>query len=57
MGHEAARRLSQEFELPMVMDMRDPWSLVDRMPESIASPLAHWLARRYERWAVCNARW
>jgi glycosyltransferase involved in cell wall biosynthesis len=34
------------------MDLRDPWSLVQRLPEAIASPLSLALAARHERRAV-----
>jgi hypothetical protein len=37
------------------MDMRDPWSLGERVHESVASPLWFRLARRYERAAVAKA--
>jgi glycosyltransferase involved in cell wall biosynthesis len=39
--HEAGRRLARASALPFAMDLRDPWSLVERLPDSIASPL--WL--------------
>jgi glycosyltransferase involved in cell wall biosynthesis len=55
MVHLAAHRLSRELELPMLMDMRDPWSLNERTPEPSASPLWYWLARHYERRAVRQA--
>lgn len=55
MAHEAARRISRDLQLPMVMDMRDPWSLCERIPEAIASPLFFRLAHRHERRAVREA--
>ena len=54
-AHEAGRRISEATRLPHVVDMRDPWSLVQRLREAIASPVWVRLARRYERNAVANA--
>ncbi|MEP6998836.1 MAG: hypothetical protein ABI969_00050 [bacterium] len=48
LAHEASRLISRASGLPFVMDMRDPWSLQERLPESIASPLWFRLARRHE---------
>jgi glycosyltransferase involved in cell wall biosynthesis len=39
--HEAGRRLACTAALPLAIDLRDPWSLVERLPDSLASPL--WL--------------
>lgn len=55
MAHEAGRRLSRATGLPFVVDLRDPWRLVQRLPESIASPLWYVLAAYYERRAVRQA--
>ncbi len=55
MVHEAARRLARDTGLPLVVDMRDPWSLVNRLPEDLASPVVYWLAGRYEPQAVREA--
>lgn len=55
MTHDAGRAVSQLTGLPFVMDMRDPWSLSERVHESVASPLWFRLARRYERVAVGRA--
>lgn len=55
MVHIAGLSVSQRTGLPLVVDMRDPWSLVQRLPESIASPIWLRLARRYERRAVAGA--
>jgi hypothetical protein len=41
--------------VPFVMDMRDPWGLLQRLPEAIASPLWLALARRDERRCVTGA--
>jgi glycosyltransferase involved in cell wall biosynthesis len=37
------------------MDLRDPWSLVQRLPECIASPVTTWFAARDERLAIRDA--
>src|SRR5262245_46793259 len=55
MVHEAARRLARAKGLPLVIDLRDPWSLLQRIPESVASPLWYSLAAHYERRAVAAA--
>jgi hypothetical protein len=53
--HEAARRLSIATGVPYVMDLRDPWSLAERLPEELASPLWWRLAARHEARAVAQA--
>ena len=55
MVHEAGRRLSAASGLPHVMDLRDPWSLLERVAESVASPVWFQRARAYERRAVRRA--
>jgi protein-tyrosine-phosphatase len=55
MVHEAARRLAREKGLPLVMDLRDPWSLVERLSEEIASPIWLAMAAHYERRVVADA--
>jgi glycosyltransferase involved in cell wall biosynthesis len=57
MVHEAGRRLASKAGLPHVMDMRDPWSEVERLPEASASRTWLRLASRYERRCVGSARW
>lgn len=61
--HLAGGPLARRTGLPHVMDMRDPWSLVERMPEVVASPILYERARRMEQRAVdgaamvvCNTR-
>jgi glycosyltransferase involved in cell wall biosynthesis len=56
MAHEAGRRLSVTTGLPLVVDMRDPWSQVQRIPEATASPVGLALAERYERRTLAQAR-
>ncbi|MGH7718500.1 MAG: hypothetical protein ACREON_06625, partial [Gemmatimonadaceae bacterium] len=53
--HEAGRLISERTRLPFVMDMRDPWSLVQRVPEWLASPVFLRLGRHYESLAVARA--
>lgn len=55
MVHEAGRRVAAARDLPFVMDMRDPWSLVQRLPEVLASPLWLRAARRFEEKAIREA--
>jgi hypothetical protein len=55
MSHEAGRLASIATGLPFVMDMRDPWSLQRRLPESMASPLWYRLAERHERTCIEQA--
>lgn len=55
MIHEAGRALAQAFHLPHVVDMRDPWSLVQRLPDNCASPLWLKLADHYESRAISQA--
>jgi len=54
--HEGARRLAREFGLPLVIDLRDPWALVERIPAHIASPTWYRLSARAERQVVEDAR-
>ncbi len=55
MAHEAGRLVARRTGLPLVIDLRDPWRLVQRLPEAIASPVWYALAARYERQAVAAA--
>lgn len=49
MAHEAGRLARLKTGLPLVVDLRDPWWLLERLPEPVASPVWYFLARRYER--------
>lgn len=49
MAHVAALDVSRRQDLPLIMDLRDPWSLGERIPEAHASPLFFRLARHHER--------
>ncbi len=53
--HDAARSLARETRLPFIFDMRDPWSLVQRLPEAIASPVVYRLAEQLEKRAIREA--
>lgn len=55
MVHEAGRRIARATGLPLILDLRDPWRLVQRLPESIASPLWYLLAAYYERRVIASA--
>jgi glycosyltransferase involved in cell wall biosynthesis len=55
MVHEAGRRASRHFGLPLVMDLRDPWSLPRRLSSDYASPVWFALARRHEARCVAAA--
>src|SRR5207237_611583 len=55
MAHEAGRLAARASGLPLVMDMRDPWSFVERVPEHLASPVWLAFAKRFERRAVADA--
>jgi hypothetical protein len=56
MAHDAARLIANAAGVPLVIDLRDPWSAFERTPGDTASPLASplWFAaaRYYERRAV-----
>lgn len=55
MAHEAARQVAAVARLPLVVDMRDPWSLLPMLHETIASYWWYRQARRYERRVLANA--
>ncbi|MEO7458363.1 MAG: hypothetical protein ABIY52_19040 [Gemmatimonadaceae bacterium] len=55
MAHEAARLVSRACGLPYIMDMRDPWSLVQWLHEATASPTWLRLARRFEQRTLSGA--
>lgn len=55
MTYEGGRRVSARAGLPLVIDLRDPWSIRRRIHEEYASPVYFHLADRYERRAVEQA--
>ncbi|MCA0375108.1 MAG: glycosyltransferase [Gemmatimonadetes bacterium] len=46
---EAARRAAAHGGAPLVVDFRDPWSLIDVVPQEVASWTYYRLAQRYEQ--------
>ena len=55
MAHEAARRVAAGARLPLIVDMRDPWSLLQMLHETHASLWWYTEARRYERHVLADA--
>ena len=55
MSHVAGRTISRTAGIPLMMDMRDPWSMADPLPEEVASPLTLRWSERYERQAIEQA--
>jgi hypothetical protein len=53
--HEAARIVARAGHLPLVIDLRDPWALVERLPSHIASPAWYRRSARDERRIVRDA--
>lgn len=54
-AHEAARRVAKKAKLPLVVDLRDLWSLVERIPERIDSVVWWRTARQLERRVIRDA--
>jgi glycosyltransferase involved in cell wall biosynthesis len=52
MVHYAAITLARRIGAPLVLDLRDPWSFVERLPERYASTLYGRMAARCETRAV-----
>jgi glycosyltransferase involved in cell wall biosynthesis len=55
MVHEAARQIARATRIPLIIDLRDPWSAVEQVAEDHASPIWYSVARRFERRAVRDA--
>src|SRR5690606_14714320 len=55
MVHLAGASLSRRWRVAHVPDLRDPWSLVERLPAALASPVTLAVARRHERRVVRRA--
>ncbi len=51
----AARRISEHFGIPLVVDFRDPWSQIDMLHTDVASPLHFALADFFEQKSVARA--
>lgn len=56
LGAEAARRTARAAGVPLIVDFRDPWSLIDVLPHWYASWTYYALAERYERRSIAAAR-
>jgi glycosyltransferase involved in cell wall biosynthesis len=54
-AHEAARRVARRAGLPFVMDLRDAWSQLQRLPEDTASPVRLALTSMGERHTIAHA--
>jgi hypothetical protein len=48
MAHDAGRRLARSSGLPLIVDLRDPWRLVQRLVDRLDSRLWYRLAAFYE---------
>ena len=55
LAHEGGRLVAEATGLPLILDMRDPWTLQHRFQEHEASPLQFRLAARAERRIVERA--
>ncbi len=54
-AHDVARRVARGAGLPFVVDMRDAWGQLQRLPEDTASPVRLALTAMSERRAIANA--
>lgn len=54
-AHVAGRRLARGSALPLVLDLRDPWSLVERIPDDLSRRVWLRLAAPEERRALAAA--
>jgi hypothetical protein len=55
MAHLAGVRVARRTGIPLVVDMRDPWSMVQRLSDTSLSPTWLRFARKYEARAVESA--
>jgi PST family polysaccharide transporter len=53
--HPPIQELAARTGLPFILDLRDPWGLLQRLPEAVASPLWLAFARREEARCVAGA--
>jgi glycosyltransferase involved in cell wall biosynthesis len=54
-AHDVARRVARGAGLPFVMDLRDAWSQLQRLPEDTSSPVLLAITSACERRAIANA--
>jgi hypothetical protein len=55
MAHIAGAQVARDTGIPLVVDMRDPWSMIERLSQAPLSPTWLRLARKYEARAVASA--
>jgi hypothetical protein len=55
MAHVGAAAVARRASLPHVVDLRDPWSQVQRVSADVASPLYFALAEKHERAVLAEA--
>ncbi|MFI5229885.1 MAG: hypothetical protein ACHQWU_12505 [Gemmatimonadales bacterium] len=55
MAHEAGRLVAKRSRMPLVLDMRDPWSIDEGLDFETAGAAWYTMARYYERRAVAAA--
>jgi glycosyltransferase involved in cell wall biosynthesis len=53
--HEAGRALSEHTGIPLILDLRDPWSTAEILHDYFATPAWFWLTRREEGRALAQA--
>jgi glycosyltransferase involved in cell wall biosynthesis len=53
--HEAGRALSEHTGIPLILDLRDPWSTAEILHDYFATPAWFWLTRREESRALAQA--
>ncbi|MHB1296946.1 MAG: oligosaccharide flippase family protein [Gemmatimonadaceae bacterium] len=51
----AGRHVTRATGIPLIIDLRDPWSIIQRMPESLASPVMLRINAREERLTVAES--
>lgn len=54
-AHVPVAQAARDLGVPFVMDMRDPWSLVEEVPEHVDTPLLYKFAHRMEQWCISVA--
>lgn len=53
--HRSIAEFAAAERIPFILDLRDPWSFLQRLPEAVASPIWLALAARDESWTVKSA--